>query len=100
MNTRCNRLLEDIRGNLNEANTPEEVATMLKNKISGAQKLLDALRAIDYPAYNIGDFFKSDAPKSRVFSHRITKQKKQLEGTVYGFIRQAQKELAAVEKAR
>jgi 5-bromo-4-chloroindolyl phosphate hydrolysis protein len=99
MNTRFNRLLEDIRDDLHEANTPEQIVEMLKKKIEGAQKLYDALQASPYTTYNISDFFKSDMPAARKLSDRITKQKKQLESSVSGFIRQAKKDLAAAEKA-
>jgi flagellar motor switch protein FliG len=98
MNRRCNRLLEDINRELNEANTPEQIAEMLRNKIAGAEKLQVALQASPYMDYNIGDFFKSDLPAARKLSDRITKQKKQLESAVFGFIRQAKKDLAAIEK--
>jgi len=98
MDRRFNRLLEGVRGELKEANTPQQVADMLRQKIQGAQKLYDALKQTSYVEYNIGDFFKSDLPKLRKTSDTITKQKAVLEAQLYRFLRQAKADLKAVEK--
>jgi len=84
--------------------TPAEVdaknAAMLRPKIQGAQALHAHLKSVSYTDYNIGDFFRDDLPKARTLSDRITKQKKQLEVTLSGFIRQAKKDLQNAEKSR
>jgi hypothetical protein len=76
------------------ANTPEQISTMLKKKMKGAQDLLKALERVDYSDYNIGDFFKDDLPKLRVLSDRIMKRKKDLESSLFGFVRQAKSDLS------
>lgn len=77
--------------------TPTEddakTAEMLRKKIDGAQKLLDAVYGTGNGEYNIGDFFKSDLPKARKLTDRITKNKQSLEKALYAFIRQAKTDM-------
>lgn len=82
------------------ANPPEQTVKMLKDKIKGAQAIYDQLSATTYVKYNISDFWKSELPKARTLSDRITKRKKALQSTLYDFIRQAKKDLRDAEKSR
>lgn len=97
---------EKLAAKLNEladrvaANPPEQTVKMLKDKIKGAQAIYDQLSATTYVKYNISDFWKSELPKARTLSDRITKRKKALQSTLYDFIRQAKKDLRDAEKSR
>lgn len=97
---------EKVAARLNEladrvaANTPEQIASMLGKKLRGAKAFYDQLKDVDYPAYNIGDFFRDDLPKARTLSDRIMKQKKALEVTLSGFIRQVDKDLKDAKRGR
>lgn len=78
----------------------DQTVQMLQDKLKGAQDLRDKLKGVDYGAYNIGDFYKKEFPKSRELSDRTMKRKKDLEVTLYSFIQQLQKDLKNAQQGR
>lgn len=80
-------------------NTPEQIKALLGKLQKSSKALYDALKGVDYTAYNVGDFFKKDLPALRKLGEQIDKRKKDLELSLYKYGQQVKKDLAAVGKS-